>query len=396
MSNRLARTKLRDILECENLDRLSLEQISELIQTEEEISKFIPEGTCRIDPRNGDPILHNTARARRPHDGSASRPAYKKQNTKNCVICQGKTTGVFDVAELSEGFTFINKNLYPILYPHTVDSDPSSARAGLHEDPATEDLNTNGASARGLHLLQWTSSVHDRDWHNLPGPDRFVVMERLAVLEGKLLSVPPTLPRGTGSESRERSPHQQEKSFVSVIKNYGPLVGGSLDHGHQQIALSNVMPRRFLDNLRFEQQRDEPFTSFILRENPSELLIRDYESAVLIVPYFMRIPYDLLLVIKDPRKHHLHELNHQEIQDIADGWHDAIQSIMRIMAGIGRPTVYNVITNNGPAGGLYFDFLPYTQAIGGMEQLGLFVCEQDPVTAAALIREAIGEEAKET
>ena len=33
------------------------------------------------------------------------------------MVCQGETTGIIDVAELSEGVTFINKNLYPALYP---------------------------------------------------------------------------------------------------------------------------------------------------------------------------------------------------------------------------------------------------------------------------------------
>jgi hypothetical protein len=58
--------------------------------------------------------------------------------------------------------------------------------------------------------------------------------------------------------------------------------------------------------------------------------------------------------------------------------------------------VYNVITNNGPARGVYFDFLPYTQEAGGMEHLGLFVCEQNPDGAAECIREAIEEAASES
>ena len=87
-------------------------------------------------------------------------------------------------------------------------------------------------------------------------------------------------------------------------------------------------------------------------------------------------------------------MNDRELQDIADGWHDAIRSVIQIMVKMGRDAVYNVIANNGPARGVYFDFLPYTQALGGMEHLGLFVCERDPLTAAALIREAVEEDSQ--
>jgi hypothetical protein len=40
---------------------------------------------------------------------------------------------------------------------------------------------------------------------------------------------------------------------------------------------------------------------------------------------------------------------------------------------------------------VYFDFLPYTQEMGGLEHLGLYVCEEDPVTAAGLLREVLEE-----
>jgi galactose-1-phosphate uridylyltransferase len=379
MSDRLDPTILAQLIECENIDGLSLDQIAELVRREESLSRFIPDGVCRTDPRNGDRILYNSARARRPHDNQAPKQGSISKDEGHCVICRGKTTGVIDVAKLSEGFTFINKNLYPILFPQNLTGGPS---------PGTKQLRTNGGSATGVHLLQWTSSVHDRDWQNLPQGDRFVVMQRLAALEQRLLSKPePNEP-----ESRDRT---DASGFVSIIKNYGPLVGGSLDHGHQQIALSNVMPRRFQDNLRFQERHGEPFTSFILRENPNELLVRDYGSTALIVPYFMRRPYDLLLVVKDASKCYLHELSRREIRDVADGWHDSIRAVLLIMARMGRGGVYNVIANNGPAQGVYFDILPYTQEMGGMEQLGLYVCEQDPIAAAALLREAVEEDSRD-
>jgi galactose-1-phosphate uridylyltransferase len=224
--------------------------------------------------------------------------------------------------------------------------------------------------------------LHDRDWHNMQLTDRAIVMRRLAALERKLLVdgrafLPP-------SEPDVEQPAPQ--SYVLIIKNFGRLVGGSLAHGHQQIGLSNIMPRRIRDNQRFEQERGEKFSAHLLRQNPAELLVQDYGSASLLVPYFMRRPYDMLLLVKDARKKYLHELSEEETLAVAEGWHDAIRAIRSIMSDIGKEVAYNVVTHNGPGAGLYFEFLPYTQETGGFEHLGLLVCQGNPQDAAARIR----------
>ena len=98
--------------------------------------------------------------------------------------------------------------------------------------------------------------------------DRLVVMQRLAALERKLIVeaaellqldwAGPDQPPATGS--------------VLITKNFGRLVGGSLAHGHQQIALSSVVPRRFADNQRFARSHGETFAAFMLRQNPARFL----------------------------------------------------------------------------------------------------------------------------
>lgn len=65
--------------------------------------------------------------------------------------------------------------------------------------------------------------------------------------------------------------------------------------------------------------------------------------------------------------------------------------ILMIMPKIGRETAYTVVANNGPGAGLYFEFLPYTQEIGGCEQLGLFLCQEDPHKAADRLRGILAE-----
>lgn len=377
MKQQLNHETLLDILELSDIAEADFGQLVDLFQAEEGLAKFAPDGICQIDPRNDDRIIYNSARARRPHDNipTEETSASAANSEQECAVCQGRTTGVVDVAELSDGFTFINKNLFPALYPTETN--------GTGEELPETALDISGAAAYGLHLLQWTSSHHDKDWHNMPQADRLVAMKRLAILEKQLLTATadelPALHTWDGQAGRS--------GFVLIIKNYGRLVGGSLAHGHQQIGFSNVMPRRFRDNWHFEKERGERFSTYLLRENPDKLLIRDYGPVVLLVPYFMRRPFDTMLLVKDASKRYLHQLNEAELTAVAEGWHDAIRTMMWIMPAIGRETAYNVVTHNGPGAGLYFEFLPYTQEIGGFEQLGLFVCQGNPQGTANRIRE---------
>jgi len=376
MSRQLTREALAAILQAEDIAALSFPELVRLFREEEGISEFLPDGVYQIDPRNGDRVIYNSSRARRPHD---YQPPPASTSEQECIICQGKTTGIIDVADLSEGFTFINKNLFPILYPLEINRSDQVIGEG--------DQEIRRRRSCGLHFLQWTSSQHDKDWHNMPLSDRVVVMQRLAALERKILK-----------DSRKFLPPSESwkgadgcHGFVLIIKNHGRLVGGSLAHGHQQIALSNVMPRQMRDNWRFERERGETFSTYLLRENPSELVIKDYGPATLLVPYFMRRPFDMMLLVKETGKKHLHELTDAEIVAVAEGWHDAIRAIRLIMPEIGRELAYNVIANNGPGAGIYFEFLPYSQEIGGFENLGLFACQGSPKSAAVRIRELLRE-----
>jgi len=367
MSQQLDRESLGRILEAKDIGRLSFATLLRLFR--DEITDFLPDGVCQVDPRDGSQVLFTSARARRPHD-NLPEPANESQTEQHCIICQGNTTGVVDVADLSEGFTFINKNLYPVLYPFEASSADHSG--------------VQGQPAYGFHFVQWTSSLHDKDWHNMPPADCAIVMQRLAALEKKLL---------TGSQGFPSAEPWGDRpgyhGFVSIIKNYGRLVGGSLAHGHQQIAFSNILTRRIRDDARFERERGETFSTYLLRETSPDLTIRDYGPAVLLTPYFMRRPYDMLLLVKNAGKKHLHELDEAEIAAVAEGWRDATRAIHAIMPAIGRETAYNVVAHNGPGAGLYFEFLPYTQEIGGAEHLGLFICQGNPKSVADRIRECL-------
>jgi galactose-1-phosphate uridylyltransferase len=351
--DQINRKMLASLLQVADISTLSLAGLDLLFREEENLSRSLPDGTCQIDPRNGDHILYVSRRGFRPHDNRPAQTA-DPPTTGDCPICQGKTTGVIDIAELSEGVTFINKNLFPVVYPFDRD----------------ETQRESNCPTRGYHFLQWTSSLHNKDWHNMPVTDGTVVFRRLAALEKKLLE--------TGQQ-------------VLITKNYGRLVGGSLFHGHQQIILTPLLPNRFLDNHRFLQEKGETFSSYLLRQNPPELLLRDYSTAVLLVPYFIHRPYEMMLLLKNTSQRYLHDLSEQELSHVARGWRDAIHVMRSAMPAMDRETAYNITCHNGPGAGLYFEFLPYTQESGGLEHLGLFACQADPYIVAGHIRSILAQ-----
>jgi galactose-1-phosphate uridylyltransferase len=366
MEQHLTKDKLKAITQASDISELTVEQIKTLFLDETAIHDFAPDGICQIDPRNGDRIVYNSARARRPHDNHPIKSdGAIVVSGKECVICQGKTTHVVDIAQLSEGFTFINKNLFPILYPSQHD-------AKVNQNNQSQAMPETAEDVHGFHFLQWTSSYHEKDWQNMPPGDRLIVLQRLAALEQKMM---------TGDDV-----------YVSIIKNYGHLVGGSLVHGHQQIAVSKIMPNRFRQDRDFQKKHGESFSAYLLRENPSELTIRDYGPAVLLTPHFMRRPYDMMVLLKDPKKSNLHSLSEDELVAVGEGWRDAIWIMLNIMPRIGKEVAYNVTTHNVHGGTLYFEFLPYTQEMGGFEHLGLYLCQGNPKECAQISRKLLEEQ----
>ena len=356
-------------IEHQSIEDLSLDQILASFLSDPILMESCRGIQSAIDPRNGEPVIFNPARSLRPRDYPSRTPS-GPTSEGDCPICRGETTGILDWAHLEDGITFINKNLYPVLPP-----------------PTLTDLNVESQafSPRGLHFVQWTSSVHNDDWYNLSLTDCLTVMGRLAALEKVLL--------GAASEIESRKKQagiaQEENWYVSIIKNVGSAVGGSLEHGHQQIILGNIAPLRILRDQQFENNQGICFSKYLIEECRPELVVRKYGGAVLLVGEFMRRPYEMILAVTDPRKRYLHQLAPAELRVVTQGWKDASRAIRAIMPGLGRQVAFNVVAHNGPGCGLYFEFLPYTQEQGGLEQLGLAVCQARPDQAADHLRQIL-------
>lgn len=342
----LAEDLLLELAEAEDIEKLDISRLESLFRSEKDPEIRGPGGAAAVDPRDELPVLFNPGRARRPEDYSQPKknPSPGGAAKPGCIICQGKTTGIVDYKKLGNGYTFINKNLFPIVFP---------------EEGGTY----------GYHLLQWTSNHHENDWHNMPVEDVVRVMKRTAAVEKFFIN------------------QSDGEWFVSIIKNQGPLVGGSLSHGHQQIIAGPQKPRSVLQHQRFEAEHGAVFSAFMLDKLQADHVVVDYGPGVLLVPYYMKRPYDMLFILRDTGKSYIHQLDDSELDACARSWHDALGVYYRLFPAIGRELAFNVIVHNGPGTGLYVEFLPYTQETGGFEHLGLYCSQGSPADAARIIRE---------
>lgn len=344
-----------DILDLSDSDAAAL---ARSVTGDPDIVPWRPESRIAVDPRTGLPVVFSPARARRPHDHPPSPPPPPEV----CVVCAGRTTKVVDIAPLSQGKTFINSNLFPVVYP------------GGGGDETTV--------ARGAHLLQWVSTEHDVDLHNIAPADLAIVLERLGVLEDSLYR-DETMPEVGGGR----------RGHVIVMKNVGRLVGGSVEHGHHQIVQTSVRPRALGLDADFLAARGEPFATFLLRESPDDLIVRDYDGRFrLLVPYFMPRPFDMTIVPLAPGPVDLRDLDGDERLALARALRDAAAAVTAILPEIGREVAWNLAVHNGIAGGLYIEVLPWSQERGGCEILGLNLSEGWPPDVAARVRAFLDEE----
>jgi UDPglucose--hexose-1-phosphate uridylyltransferase len=362
---------LERITEHTDVSKLGYGELVSSVRRDPEIARFAPERKCQADPRDGTRVVFAPARAARGGHGDVA----------DCPVCSGNITKIVDLVPLSRGFTFVNKNLYPIVYP-----DSGVVRGGRVADARAE-LLPDPDPAFGLHLLQWTSSEHLRDFHSMEPEDLAIVIDRLAVLEKTLLHAD-----GSPLPLVEGARDGTHRGWVSIIKNRGRHVGGSVRHGHQQIVHSNVQPRRIREDVEFRKSRGVTFGAYVLDLTPKPLRVARYGDAFdLVVPFFMRRPLAALLVSRETDVEHLHDLDAAGRAALAGALREITYAIALVLRRMHRPFTYNLVFHTGPIGRLYVEILPYTQEMGGFEQLGLFVCQSSPKEAAELYREAITE-----
>ncbi|MBI1850005.1 MAG: hypothetical protein HYR85_06640 [Planctomycetes bacterium] len=360
------------ITEHTDVSKLGYSDLIKSVRRDPDIAKFAPERRCQADPRDGTRVLFAPARAARAGRGT---------DAADCPVCAGRITTIVDVAPLARGFTFINKNLYPVVYP-----DSGVVREGRVADARAE-LLPDPDPAFGIHFLQWSSSEHLKDLHNMDPEEISVVLKRLAALERALLHA-----EGSPLPVVEGARDGTHRGYVSIIKNRGRLVGGSVRHGHQQIVHSNVQPRRIRNDVEFRKSRGVTFGAYLLDLTPKPLRVARYGDAFdLVVPFFMSRPLNAMLVSRETDVEHLHDLDEAAIDALAEGLHEITYAVALILRRMRRTFTYNLVFHTGPIGRFYVEMLPYSQETGGFEHLGLYVCQGTPAGTADLYREAITE-----
>ncbi|MBD1389948.1 hypothetical protein IC617_10960 [Neiella sp. HB171785] len=354
--------------------RMELSQLIEQLIDNSNSSQNIPESHYQIDPRDGTISVFSAARAKRIHT-TAAEPAAQSDDQSDCPICQGQLTTVCHIQPLSEGASFITDNLYPVVTPHGLNPE-------AHTEFGTQSF-IRGGHIFGGHFLQWTSSDHHADWHNMAIDDLVLTVDQLAKFSLKVLTEADAMPKTAGCQ-------QGSRGYFSIFKNYGAKAGASLTHGHQQLVFSNIMSRSSFNNWRFYGRHMETFADYMLRENPTSLELLDLGEVVLLIPYFMHRPYTMMAFVKDTACSHLHHLTPLQTRQLTEAMQLAIKSIRAELAADGKPIAFNVTLHTGPGCGLYVEILPRADTMGGLELQGCWVCQALPTDCHQRLQERIG------
>jgi len=362
--------QLADLAIKPDVQKHNFKSLLDFLVADRHVKGHTSEDLCQLDPRDGSMIVYAEHRSLRRDEHQSIKVA---QPIGGCPICDNQLTNVIDYAPLSEGFTFVSQNMFPVLYPKNL-HPILKGEMTLNPDPGHA-----GRIAYGFHLLQWTSSIHEHDWHNIPLNDVFTTMTRLMHLEEKVLL-------HSGGYMPLSSEEHNIHGYVSIIKNYGAAAGASLTHGHQQIAFSNIMPQRTFNNFRFYERHKITFNEYLQRDNPASLTIGQEGCAKVIVPYFMRRPFNVI-VLPETKAQHLHQLAASELLDITKAMQRVIKTLHSLMPLLDKPVSFNMAIHTGPGSQLYVEFFPVIQATGGFEQIGLWICQLSADHAAGQFRE---------
>jgi len=316
--------------------------------------KNMPESWI-LDLRSGEVIIYTPARKNRE----------KKSN--ECPICNDngeihnfKTKDLESRTDDNQkAIAYVSPNKFPYLVPN-----------GIHN------IKTGELLKGGSFVLWWNTHT---DIHEMSYEDNKRILELAAETEELFLHT------GKGYEKLQKN--KEHRGYFQMIKNRGKAVASSIEHGHYQIAYSNIVPKRIKEDIEFEKREDESFSSYLLRENPKELEIKDYGKVVSLIPESaMRRNLEAMILVKDIGKKNLHELDDEEKMGLAMALKDVTLALSGIMPKYEKEFAYNIEFHTGIEG-MYIEILPYTQANGGFEKIGQFwACQSHPKSAAETYR----------
>jgi len=372
----LDRNRLEEIVRIETLDGASYEDLEDVVR-HSGAELYQPDPAASQDPRSDLWISYSEARRTRPLSaGLRAEPDERSSAGKGsltgeieagreitpCIVCACRLTPVVDMAPLCKDHrTFITPNLFPMVYPFP----PGRAEGN-----------------RGIHLLQWCSTLHDADLHNMCSHDLEIVFGRLAALEEFLLhGDAPGFGRSAGGHA----------GYAAIMKNKGIKVGGSVEHGHQQIAHLSVLPRRIAEDRDFLETEGTAFADHLRNAARPDLVVAEFPGGVsALVSPFMRRPLEAVIVPPRGAGEYLHHLDGDTLNGLATALREMTGALGLLMEQRSLSFDYNLAFHTGPVGLLYVEILPYTQPYGGFEHLGHFLCQDSPDATARVYRDVLG------
>ncbi|WP_028972900.1 hypothetical protein [Spirochaeta cellobiosiphila] len=341
---KLTKDILLELAEVEDMASLSAEAMRDFFR--EEIPKLphLPSSKVVHDPRNQLPIFYSPGRQNRP---------FIAKEDRSCPICEGNLTGIIDLCHLSgEEYAFINKNLYPISVPQGI----------AHEK------NNNW----GLHFLLWPSNIHERRFENMEINIAHKVLSRVILLEKILLNS-----------------SLLDKGYFAFIRNEGQSVGGSVYHDHFQMLYSNQEPLSFREDRNFYEKHGVGPTQILHEEISTELIVLSQGEWQLVVPPYIKRPYELMIYTPNRSNVHLNSLSETSVRDLTFLLQKSFQLQTSLFKHLGKDKAYNLICHNSGYGSIYFELFPMVQPLGGFERLGLYLSQGDPIEGAELYRQLL-------
>ena len=175
---------------------------------------------------------------------------------------------------------------------------------------------------------------------------------------------------------------------MQVFKNTGVVAGSSLDHGHYQVILSNAEPSKLRALRKFREEKGYSFAGFCSRSVSEDLVVKEYDTARILTPPWMRKPLEVVIATKDLGKERVSELSSQEVRDFAAATSDITRVLKRVMPAMEKDYAFNLMLYSGKGiGTLHAEIVPCTQITGGSEHAGLWICQSSPTLSTEIYRE---------
>jgi UDPglucose--hexose-1-phosphate uridylyltransferase len=191
---------------------------------------------------------------------------------------------------------------------------------------------------------------------------------------------------------RRRMLVHSESAFVHVIVNEGREAGASLPHTHAQVYALPFVPaavarERERFTAYFERTQGRNLLADVLQEEVRlrERIVAIDDEAVAICPYASRVPFEIQIVPRSPRK------GFEEDGPLgARMVHDVIGRLERVLGAV---PALNLWVRSAPAGAEWFcwhiDLLPRLTKLAGLEMgTGVNLNVMPPEKAAAELRDA--------